>query len=370
MLCVSSRSHAVNTSTSATPGAASPTSPSTTVTRDGKEGTVSYDRSSPRTTQAPEERSDGDDSQMTVGSTSTATPVGSGFFACLKRSLLHTQAPASHGPSALFAVDAAGTPPGRAAMTTDYGQLMGELLTWERELRQQLWRHEQLELAELVWSVEATLLPVVTALRDVNALTVAQAESVRRWGIWDAYLQFLLDVVQLQEVLHRRALSFAEEPRCRKHIQNTEVPNWIEARRLQVMRETHESAVAESEERARRLAYYVHLQQQLYQNFLLEEGERAARMEVERLQRLYAGGFAEVMAKEYRHVRLCQLRYEATRRELRPEVARDLVADEALHRSWLCRDQALGFKKMQAAEVCNYLASNRQEHVNRRVEEG
>lgn len=322
-------------------------------------------------------------------STAPATlPAGSGFFACFRRSsgqhpasetgkAVDTSPPAgteAAAATAVLLVPAADSPNAPKAATVSarphYFTLVTELIMWERELRAQLQRHEREELVQMVWGVEGTLLPVMAGLRDVNALGVEQEEAVQRWCLYDKYFAFLLDAAALQEVLHRRAMSFAEEPRARKRIVDAEVPHWIEARRLQVMRETQESAATENEERARRLAYFVHVQQQLYQVFLLEEGERADRMEVERLQRLYAGGFAEVMAKEYRHARLCQLRYEAMRRALRPEVARDLIADEARHRSQLCQEQALGFRKLQADEIRGYLASGRQAIRNQQVEEG
>lgn len=247
---------------------------------------------------------------------------------------------------------------------------MCELAMWERELRQQLVRHEQEELMQMVLSEEKTLFPAMAALRDANALSVMQEEVMWRWGIQNDYHHFLRDVMQVLEVLHRRSFSFADEPRCRKVIEDSERQHWIAARQRQVTRETQEAAAAEKEDRAMRLAYFAHIQQQLYQIFLLEESERDDRMEVERLQRLYASSLVEAMAKEYRHARLCQLKYEARRFELQPEVTRDLVADEALHRSWLCQDQALGFKKVQADEIRSYLASARQELLNQRVEEG
>lgn len=233
-------------------------------------------------------------------------------------------------------------------------ELLGDLVVWERELRQQLLRHETAELTQIAHLVERVLLPLIPALCDVSPLDLVQQEQVGRWSIIDDYYQLLLDAVELQEMLHRRATCSVVEPQQRKQIEDGEVPHWIEARRLQVMRQSRESASA-NEEQVRRLAHFEHVQQQLYQVFLLEESEHAARMEVERLQRLHVGGLAEVIAKEYRRVRLCQLRYEAARHPLRPSLSYEIAAEEGLHRSMLSQEQAHAFKSIQAAEVRDYL---------------
>ncbi|KAG5482044.1 hypothetical protein LSCM1_05759 [Leishmania martiniquensis] len=332
------------------------------VVNKGGRATLTCDLKRSCVAQRPHEVTPSGDPEASAGSMDTAVPAGSGFFPCLSRSTAKTAAPAVSAQS----TDA--TAQQLIMLTAEYDQMVCELVQWERELRQQLVRHEQEELTQMVWGVERTLSPVMAALRHVNNLSVAQEETVWRWSIRNSYCRFLLDVTQLQEILHRRSLSFAEEPRCRKAIENAEVPHWIEARRLQVMREAKESAAAESEDRARRLAYFAFVQQQLYQIFVLEEWERAGRMDVERLQRLYAGALAEAMAKEYRHARLCQLKYEAACDELQPAVARDLMAEEALHRTQLCQDQALVFQKIAADEIRSYLASSRQELLNSRME--
>ncbi|KAG5508983.1 hypothetical protein GH5_06207 [Leishmania sp. Ghana 2012 LV757] len=335
----------------------------------GVRATLSRDLKISGVTQQPHEAPHSGDASATAGSMETVMPAGNGLFACPSRSYLCCRS-TTNTAAPMAATRSTGVVAQQLLMlTAEYGQLMCELLQWERELRQQLVRHEQEELTQIVWSVEETLSPVMAALRNVHNLSVAQAETVWRWCIRNDYNRFLLDVTQLQEVLHRRSLSFAEEPRCRKMIENAEVPHWIEARRLQMMREAKESAAVENADRARCLAYFAFVQQQLYQIFLLEERERAGRMDVERLQRLYAGALAETRAKEYRHVRLCQLRYEAMYGELRPEVARGLVTEEALHRTRLCHDQALAFKKLKADEIRSYLASSRQELLNSRMEE-
>ena len=255
----------------------------------------------------------------------------------------------SFHPRASSSTDAPAT-----ASVSHYMELLGDLVVWERELRQQLLRHEAAELTQIAHLVERVLLPLIPALCDVSPLDLVQQEQVGRWSIIDDYYQLLLDAVELQEMLHRRATCSVVEPQQRKQIEDGEVPHWIEARRLQVMRQSRESASA-NEEQVRRLAHFEHVQQQLYQVFLLEESEHAARMEVERLQRLHVGGLAEVIAKEYRRVRLCQLRYEAARHPLRPSLSYEIAAEEGLHRSMLSQEQAHAFKSIQAAEVRDYL---------------
>ncbi|GET87478.1 hypothetical protein, conserved [Leishmania tarentolae] len=257
----------------------------------------------------------------------------------------------------------------RTTSAPSHEQLMCEMALRERELRQQLVRHEQEELMQVVGSVNKMWFPGVATLRDAGPVRAVREEAMWRRNIERDYNYLLSSVVQVLEVLHRRSVSFAQEPQCRKQIENAEGQDWIAARRRQVMRETQESAAAEKEDRAARLAYFEYLQQQQYQIFLLEERERDGRMGVERLQRLHAGTIVEEMAKDYRQARLCQLKYEAMRFELQPEVTRDLIADEALHRSRLCHDQALCFKKIRADEVRNYLGSARQELLNQRMEE-
>nr|CAJ2470253.1 unnamed protein product [Leishmania braziliensis] len=366
MLCISSQ----QSQDRSPPVALGAASPSMLDEHEGREAAFGYDLKNFCATEAPDEAPHSSDDSATVESTEETTPAGSGYFACFRRPFHRRRSVAKTAAPAVAAQSTDTTAQQLSTPTTNYGELGCKLLLWERELRHQLVRHEQEELTQMVWSVKKMLLPVMEALRYVNTLSVAQEEVVWRWSIRNDYYHFLLGVTQLQEVLHRRSLSFAEEPRDRKEIENVEVPHWIAARRLQVTRETQESAAAKEEERERRLAHFSFIQQQLYQIFLLGEEEQADRMDVERLQRLYAGSILEAMAKVYRHVRLCQLRYEAMGLELQPEVTRDLVADEALHRALLRQDQALGFKKMQADEIRNYLASSRQELLNRRVEEG
>ncbi|KAG5508823.1 hypothetical protein JKF63_05325 [Porcisia hertigi] len=304
----------------------------------------------------------------TAGNTDTAFPAGSGFFACSSRSFLCRGSPATKAAPAVAAPSSVAATQ-RLTAPQNYGQLMCELIVWESKCRQQLIRYEQEELAQMVWSVEERLSPVMATLRDVNALDVLQNEKVRRWSIQNDYCRFLLDLTQLQEVLHRRSLSFVMEPQCRRRIENVEVSDWIETRRLDMRREAAEYTAEKRKDRDRRLAYSEFIQQQHYQIFLMEQSEQAGRMEVERQQRLYAGCILEEMARGYRHARLCQLKYEAMRHELRPEVARNLAADEARHRTWLYQEQAVCFKKTQAEEIRSYLASSRQELLNTRVEE-
>jgi hypothetical protein len=241
------------------------------------------------------------------------------------------------------------------AAAQQYVKMLRDLEVWEQELRQQLLRHESEELTELTHSVERVLLPLIPALRDVSPLDLVQQELVGRWSIVDDYFQLLLDATELQEMLHRRALCATEEPQQRTRITDSELQHWIEARCVQVMRENQEWAATQSEEQVQRVAYFRHVQQHRCQVFLLEERERADRMEVERLQRLHVGGLAEVIAKEYRRVRLCQLRYEAARLPLRPSLSYEIAAEEGLHRSMLAQEQARAFKHIQAAEVRDYL---------------
>ncbi|KPA78000.1 hypothetical protein ABB37_06761 [Leptomonas pyrrhocoris] len=219
------------------------------------------------------------------------------------------------------------------------------------------------EVAELARTAHATEAeegapppPRPPALRDVHLTDLAKQEQARRWAIAGDFYQLLLDITELREVLHRRAMCTTEEPQQRRRIDNAEVPHWIKARRLQVMRENQESATAQNEEQAQRLAYFEKIQQQLYQVFLLEESERADRMEVERLQRLNVGGLAEVIAKEYRRVRPYQLRYEAARHPLVASLSHEIAAEEGLYRSMLWQEQTHAFKGIQAAEVRNYLS--------------
>ncbi|KPI83219.1 hypothetical protein ABL78_7758 [Leptomonas seymouri] len=240
-----------------------------------------------------------------------------------------------------------------------YAKLLRELPQWEQELRQQLLRHEAEELAQILHAAARVLPPVIPALRSASPRDLMLQEQARRWSICGDYYQLFLDTTELQELLHRRTICMEEEPLQRKRIVDGEVQHWIEARRLQVMRENQESAATQNEELTQRLAHFKHVQQQLYQVFLLEECERADRMEVERLQRLHVGGLAEVIAKEYRRVRRFQLRYEASRHPLRSSLASEITAEEGLHRSILSQEQSHAFKGIQAAEVRDYLTQLR-----------
>lgn len=290
---------------------------------------------------------------VSLGSSSSSVVTGSSereYFDSFKKSFRSRTAASASGttPAATPAVEA-------SASVQHYTELLRFLMQWERELRDQLVRHEAAEVTQLVHSVEAVLLPLIPALRDVSPLDLVQREQLGRWSIKDDFYQLLLDATELQEMVHRRALCSVEEPQQRKHVEDGEVPHWIETRRLQVMRENQESSSAQSAAQVQRLAYFKHIQQQLYQVFLLEESERADRMEVERLQRLHVGGLAEVISKEYRRVRLLQLRYEAARHPLHPALSQEITAAEGLSRSVLMQEQGHAFRSMQAAEVRDYL---------------
>lgn len=224
------------------------------------------------------------------------------------------------------------------------------------------------ELVSICQGVAPVLEDALPALLAVNELGPADAETIERGLIVREYFSMLIDVCRIEETLARRHIVLSEEALARETIDASEVPQWIEARRLEMDRERASECCEAEEERSRRIAYFCWKQQQLYQAFLLEQSESNDRQTLERRERLDAGAIAGQHSNSMRSARYAQLRYEDTLRALDAETSRCITALEATHRSEVLVGQHDCFRCLGALEVRSYLATTRHQMENEYME--
>ncbi|ORC92582.1 uncharacterized protein TM35_000033350 [Trypanosoma theileri] len=201
-----------------------------------------------------------------------------------------------------------------------------------------------------------------------NKLPVIEAEEMERRMIKSEFYSMYLEAVTVLEILHRRVILFTEEPAARNSIVAAETHDWIECRRQQVERERQEELEENARERKRLLLYHDWKKKQEYQIFLFEQSEQEERMDVERLQRLHIGTWAQLFHAELKEARYHQLKYQLRQRLLNAECSRNIMAEEATERSSIMLLQKDQFRTLEAEEVKSFLWTRRHMMVNEAVE--
>lgn len=246
--------------------------------------------------------------------------------------------------------------------------LMRDLVEYEGELRFQIVANEQEELVRIVSIFEAPFSLGALNLMQQHSLPVDQEERVCRWRILHEYYQMLLEASIVEELLSRRHVEYNLEPTARRQTQGCEADDWIESRKIQLLRMKNEYEETQNRERALRIAYFEWKLQQEYQLFLFEQSEKSDRLEVERQQRLNAGILAGLYNNEFRVANYHQLRYALLRQSLSAEVCREIVAAEARERTFLFCEEVNTFKRIRAAECRSYLTCSRHSLINSSAE--
>eukprot|EP00796_Vickermania_ingenoplastis_P013398 gene13398-9221_t len=247
-------------------------------------------------------------------------------------------------------------------------ELQNQIEKAESQVRYQLFRMEQESFAVICRSMAPHLKGILPGLMFVNALLPADAEQVSRQLIVYEYFQMLQEALIVQEILHRRRIVFASEPDARWRIEGAEPTEWIAARRKQVERGDMMKRGCMTEDHERTMEYIKWYAQQQNQITLFERREVEERMDVERLERLNAGIFADMYAADFRELRYKQLKYELAKRRLNEKDVKTLSIEETSARSHVVCEQYDRFKEIKGIEIINYLATRRNTLINERIE--